>query len=284
MAKAATDSDFAIIAEGVGEQKTPASALTKLAAALRLYGYVKAPTLSIVTHPQYGKLSIYEFRGTPFGNLVLTTGGSVWPSLEREQDMPIASGVSARFAVAAEPMDLSDRQTASVARGQAQADRWTERATRYADGVPARRPVAATVIPATTVVAEEEVEAEAPRRRGRPPGPSGARIAAAYTEAADAIGDAFEHGTYELPPRAVPTAVVEEEVIAEPAPRRRGRPPGSGRKAEAAAPAPAAAPVNVHVHAAPAPAPAPAVAPAAAMGGLTPEMLMAAMQNAIAGL
>ena len=193
MARAASDAEFDIIVDGVAQQKTPASALTKTATALSLFGYHKAPSLHVVTHPEYGKLFIYEFKATPFGNLVLTTGGSVWPTLEKEAEMPVASGVAARFAVAASPTDLPPRGVAAVERGNRAGARWLE---REAHPPAIRRPrpaasVVAEVIPAAAVeettyieprapVIEEVDEApyeepvmvpvaEAPRRRGRPP-------------------------------------------------------------------------------------------------------------------
>lgn len=123
----AAQHDFDLIVEGVEAQKTPGSALNKTVAALSLCGYRKAPSMSSVYHQEYGKLFIYEFKATPFGDLVLTVGGSIEPSLEKVADLPIASGVPGRFAVAATEHPLSASSQAAIARGQKHADRWASR-------------------------------------------------------------------------------------------------------------------------------------------------------------
>jgi hypothetical protein len=191
MARSSSAADFEIITSGVAEQKTPGSALNKTVAALALYGYRKAPSLSTVTHPEYGKLFLYEFKATPFGDLVLTAGGSVWPTLDKVSDLPIASGVPGRFAVAAVEQDLPESASSAVARGQKAGDRWAQR-FESPPAIRAPRPSRASEAPVHIVhEAAPEVVAEVVERgypavkygRGRPQ-VFGPRLPAGFGESA----------------------------------------------------------------------------------------------------
>jgi hypothetical protein len=229
MARSTSSADFEIITSGVAEQKTPGSALNKTVAALALYGYRKAPSLSTVTHPEYGKLFLYEFKDTPFGDLVLTAGGSVWPTLDKVSDLPIASGVPGRFAVAAVEQDLPASASSAVARGQKAGDRWASR-FESPPTIRAPRPSRASEAPVHIVhEAAPEVIAKVVERgypavkygRGRPQ-VFGPRLPAGFGESA---------------PEPEPVYVAPEPVYA-PAPVRAARQPRAPRAV--AAPAPAA--------------------------------------------